>query len=61
MADVLHEFTIWCVQFVFVSTVFLTTSYWLLGRSRKQKARSATAPASIELKLQEAGHVAHGS
>ena len=61
MADVLHEFTIWCVQFVFVSTVFLTTSYWLLGRSRKQKAQSATAPTHVELKLQETGHVAHGS
>jgi hypothetical protein len=65
MDDVLHEFFVWCVQFAVVSTVFLTTSYWLLGRSRRLKAlkseRSQNSLAQVELKVTEAQHVAHGT
>ena len=60
MDHVFQAFLVWCCQFVVVSTVFLATSYWLLGRSRRHKLevdRQAQQPAkSVVL---ESRHVAH--
>ncbi|RLT07028.1 MAG: hypothetical protein DWI21_10335 [Planctomycetota bacterium] len=53
-------FFVWCCQFVVVSTVFLTTSYWLLGRSRRQKLEQNRTPHQAALStLQESCHVTH--
>jgi hypothetical protein len=48
MDAVLNAFFVWCCQFVVVSTLFLTTSYWMLGRARRRKLeqRQASRPAS---------------
>lgn len=64
MGAVLHEFFVWCVQFVVVSTVFLTTSYWLLARSRRLKSQKLAPSAmsqQFESKWQETDDVAHRS
>ena len=37
MDVVLNAFFAWCCQFVVISTLFLTTSYWLLGRARRRR------------------------
>lgn len=60
MDSVFQAFFVWCCQFVVVSTVFLTTSYWLLGRSRRRKLSRdrETNPAAMSA-MQESRHVAH--
>ena len=61
MSGLFQAFFVWCCQFVAVSTVFLMTSYWLLGRARqRKKARDQRSIASA-MTLPEGQHVAHGA
>ena len=60
MDSVIQAFFVWCCQFVAVSTLFLTTSYWLLGRSRRRKSeRDRQTNQAAMSALQESHHVAH--
>lgn len=60
MDSIYQAFFVWCCQFVVVSTLFLTTSYWLLGRSRRRKSeRNRQSNPAARSALQESRHVAH--
>lgn len=60
MDSVIQAFFVWCCQFAVVSTLFLTASYWLLGRSRRRKSeRDRHANQAAPSPLQESQHVAH--
>ena len=62
MDAIFHAFLIWCCQFVVVSTVFLTTAYWLLGRARQRTMERVRSSNQAALSAtQESHHVAHGS
>ena len=59
MDAVLNAFFVWCCQFVVVSTLFLTASYWLLGRARQRRLQQIRQINSAEQSaLQESRHVA---
>lgn len=61
MSGLFQAFFVWCCQFVVVSTVFLTTSYWLLGRSRRRKQTRNQSRICSAMTSQEEQHVAHGA
>lgn len=58
MDAVLNAFFVWCCQFVIVSTLFLTSSYWLLGRARRRRLERHPACSKAVSALQENHHVA---
>mgnify|MGYP003385427967 CR=1 FL=1 len=58
MDAVLNAFFVWCCQFVIVSTLFLTTSYWLLGRARRRRLEQCQTKPTAMSALQENRHVA---